>query len=58
MAKFLIVFLVLFSFSSISSAQRDDDDDYDFFSEILELFGFGSSEESFSFENQNITSGR
>lgn len=48
--KVLFIFVLL----SISSASSKDDDDYDFFSEILDYFGFGSSEESY--ENQNITS--
>lgn len=56
MAKLsLALILMLLSFSSIASAQTDDDDDYDFFGGLLELFGFGSSEE-LSFENKNVTS--
>lgn len=55
MEKKFVLILVLLSVSSISSAlQSDEDDYYDFFSEILDLFGFGSSEESY--ENQNLTS--
>lgn len=58
MAKlYTLLFVLLFSFSSISTLKTDDDDDYDFFEVIFDLFGLGSSEEkNFSFENKDIKS--